>query len=62
MGKYLINTSLAIMQMKIHMGMILRKYCVEGHPDTNPHSMEPLDFFQGKPRAGKCLLYFKRDE
>ncbi len=50
------------MQMKIHMGMILRKYRIEGHPDTNPHSMEPLDFFQGKPRAGKCLLYFKKDE
>lgn len=55
-------SSLATMQMKIHIGVILRKYRIEGHPDTTTHSMEPLDFFQGKPRDGKCLLYFKKDE
>ncbi|CZR68103.1 uncharacterized protein PAC_18002 [Phialocephala subalpina] len=52
-----VGQNLATMQMKIHMGMILRKYRIEGHPDTNPHSMEPLDFFQGKPRAGKSNGY-----
>ena len=54
--------SLATMQMKIHMGMILRKFRIEGHPETSTYSMEPLDFFQGKPRGGKCLMYFKKDE
>ncbi|PMD43896.1 cytochrome P450 [Hyaloscypha variabilis F] len=57
-----VGQNLATMQMKIHMGMILRKYRIKGHPDTTPYSMEPLDFFQGKPRAGKCLLYFEKDE
>jgi hypothetical protein len=61
-GNLLMGISLATMQMKIHMGMILRKYRIKGHPDTTPYSMEPLDFFQGKPRAGKCLLYFEMDE
>lgn len=42
------------------MGMIMRSFQVSLHPETTPESMLAQDFFQGKPKAGKCLLYFKR--
>lgn len=52
--------SLAIVQMRIHIGTILRNFTVELHPDTTPEVMRTVDNFQGKPAQDRVLLYFRR--
>lgn len=52
--------SLAITQMRIHIGLIFRSYRVALHPDTTVASMHAKDFFQGKPQSSKCMLYFRK--
>ncbi|EGU87693.1 hypothetical protein FOXB_01789 [Fusarium oxysporum f. sp. conglutinans Fo5176] len=41
-----VGQSLAVMQMKIHMGMILRSFQIDLDPTMSAESMRTLDFFQ----------------
>ena len=53
-------TSLANMQLRIHLGHIFRRFAVSCAEDTTPASMEHVEFFTIRPRSGKCDLYFRQ--
>lgn len=52
------RSSLASMQLRIHLGHIFRRYQVTHGPQTTSESMKHTEFFTIRPQSGKCELYF----
>lgn len=60
--KLTLHGSLANMQLRLHLGHIFRRFNVTTAPHTTPESMEHVEIFTIRPKAGKCDLLFDKIE
>jgi cytochrome P450 len=55
-----IGMNLAMMEMKLAIASILKRYTVKVSEQMKEDDMDPVDRFVAMPKGGKCLLSFSR--